>query len=403
MMNLCQKNRQLPGRNEITKVLILWMIGSVQSAINQTKPNSHIETSNRLTEERKVEVECESNQMCVNLPKEFREDLNLKLSDCFNIEENGRFCANLDSCGTDFNVVNDTHVIYSNQILYGEAESEISWNCLYPVETMAHLDLSSKRSKMKEIIAPAGFGQFFVSFQLFQDSTYYHPYASYPKLSKDGTIRGRVTLHNHQSLERATVQLQRCWATPTIVENGGFDLVNNYCPIKSGANVKILNSGTDHFATFESGVFKFTDSKVVYLHCHIKICFKQARAPNSCVIDPKECDDRRKRSLLENTTPDTIISIGPIDVASANVIGDLESLGQFEKMIEEKIIEELEDGKIRIDPAVLWSLLIALMLAAVGLGAILVYWLRQDAAKEASNLDIDTTSRGTVSTFDPTS
>jgi hypothetical protein len=43
------------------------------------------------------------------------------------------------------------------------------------------------------------------------------------------------------------------------------------------------------------------------------------------------------------------------------------------------------------------------MLAAVGLGAILVYWLRQDAAKEASNLDIDTTSRGTVSTFDPTS
>ena len=53
--------------------------------------------------------------------------------------------------------------------------------------------------------------------------------------------------------------------------------------------------------------------------------------------------------MLENTTPDTIISIGPIDVASANVIGDLESLGQFEKMIEEKIIEELEDGKIRID------------------------------------------------------
>ena len=41
------------------------------------------------------------------------------------------------------------------------------------------------------------------------------------------TMRGRVTLHNHDSLSRATVQLTRCWATPFADPTDGFNLINN--------------------------------------------------------------------------------------------------------------------------------------------------------------------------------
>lgn len=84
---------------------------------------------------------------------------------------------------------------------------------------------------MKEIgiiaQAPVGAGRFYVSFQLFSDDAYKYPFGFRPQLPRDGVIRGRVTLHNHTSLGRATVQLTRCWATPTADPSEGFDLIDN--------------------------------------------------------------------------------------------------------------------------------------------------------------------------------
>ena len=84
---------------------------------------------------------------------------------------------------------------------------------------------------MKEIgiiaQAPAGAGRFYVSFQLYSDSSYKTPFGYRPHLPRDGVMRGRVTLHNHTSLSRATVQLTRCWATPTADPDDGFDMIDN--------------------------------------------------------------------------------------------------------------------------------------------------------------------------------
>ena len=91
------------------------------------------------------------------------------------------------------------------------------------------IDCSSAQMKEIGIItqAPAGAGRFYISFQLFSDEKYKHPFGFRPHLSRDGIIRGRVTLHNHTSLSRATVQLTRCWATPEADGQGGFDLIRN--------------------------------------------------------------------------------------------------------------------------------------------------------------------------------
>lgn len=93
----------------------------------------------------------------------------------------------------------------------------------------------------------------------------------------------------------------------------------------------MLNSGTDHYATFESGVFKFTKSANVYLHCHVRICFRNNQESENCAIQVDQCPSNRIRrgSSLE-PNPDTTITIGPIDVQDAVVIEDLERQGAYD-------------------------------------------------------------------------
>ena len=48
------------------------------------------------------------------------------------------------------------------------------------------------------------------------------------------------------------------------------------CPLKeNGANTTIIESEIAHYATFESGIFKFDQSDTVYLHCHVRVCFQE--------------------------------------------------------------------------------------------------------------------------------
>jgi len=125
--------------------------------------------------------------------------------------------------------------------------------------------------------------------------------------------------------------------------------------VASGADVKLVNSGTDYFATFESGVFKFTKSESVYLHCHIRICFRRNENSNNCAIRIDQCPNRfselinsRNRRSLE-PDPDTTISIGPIDVKDAVVIEDLEKDGNFEAIGKYAENELEKNNKIMID------------------------------------------------------
>lgn len=340
------------------------------------------------TETRKVTVDCNADHMCVHLPAEMS---HIILPECFRQKRHQVCTKGLKGCGTKFNVVNDTHVIYSNEVSYDE-DLKIMWKCVYPVEAVTELNFNSappKSAKLKEVgimtQSQVGAGRFYLSFQLFEDPLYKKAFGFRPKLPRDGTIRGRVTLHNHSSLGRATVQLTKCWATPFANPVDGFELIRNFCPVPSGAEVKLLNSGTNHHASFESGVFKFTKSELVYLHCHVRICFRHNHHATNCAVNIDECPtDKRDRRSLE-PDPDTTISVGPINVEDAVVIEDLEELGAFQAR--ENIETFQNDNKIRISPVALWSLLIALMVSALGLAMILVYWLREDHQKsQATNI-----------------
>jgi len=390
------------SRWRMSCLLFLCMIECGQTDTPEDEDNAAaiVNAPHEFVETRSVTVDCNGDHMCVHVPIALDD---FDLPDCLD-QQGQKFCTrDLKGCGTNFNVLNDTHVLYSNQVPYGE-RSLITWKCIYPLETIANLNLTvqHKSAQMKEIgiitQAPAGAGRFYISFQLFSDESYKHPFGFRPHLSRDGIMRGRVTLHNHTSLSRATVQLTRCWATPEADGQGGFDLIRNFCPVKSGADVQLVNSGTSYFATFESGVFKFTKSDSVYLHCHVRICFQHETDSENCVINPSQCGgfERERRSL--ETTPDATISIGPISVAGALVIQDLQQDGAF---FAREIMTDLEpDNKIRIDPAVLWSLLAALMAAAVGLALILIYWLREDRKKSLATNILKNSNRGSISSVE---
>ena len=75
------------------------------------------------------------------------------------------------------------------------------------------------------------------------------------------------------------------------------------CPVQSGAAVKLVNSGTSHYATFEAGVFKFTKSENVFLHCHVRICFKRDEQGKNCAVPVDKCPNNLRQSPVEKNAP----------------------------------------------------------------------------------------------------
>ena len=56
---------------------------------------------------------------------------------------------------------------------------------------------------------------------------------------------------------------------------------------ENGANTTIIQSEITHYATFESGIFKFDQSETVYLHCHVRVCFQECDIDCSGTVDKK--------------------------------------------------------------------------------------------------------------------
>ena len=103
------------------------------------------------------------------------------------------------------------------------------------------------------------------------------------------------------------------------------------CPLKeNGANTTIIESEIAHYATFESGIFKFDQSETVYLHCHVRVCFQECDIDCSGTVDkksqlskfwkfriscyPLKDQSWRTRRASNSNNPDTTISLGPIKV-----------------------------------------------------------------------------------------
>jgi hypothetical protein len=322
-----------------------------------------------------LSVDCAGEQMCLLDPDSILADfpLDQKFQSCFK-KRHRKICTNgltadPDNCGIHLQL-NGTDAIYSAQLPL--KKETIKWQCTYPVD---QLEKPAAQRNVTKLVVPesSGSGAFRMSFSLFEDEKYSIPMSKTPNLHKDGLLRARIFLLN--SINLATVQLNRCWATPfadSTIEP--FDLIDNFCPLENnGAQTRIVNSGTSSYATFESGVFKFEKSDSVYLHCHVKLCFKD------CQIDCSDGARRNRRSMDISSSSDRTISLGPISVDDAflNIEQNLEHprLPRKRTHISGVI---LDDGTIHVPPAVLWTLILTLIASTGALAIILLKWLKED-------------------------
>jgi len=234
-----------------------------------------------------------------------------------------------------------------------------------------------KRRKSSEKLSD-GAGSFLMSFLLYDDPDYTRPMPTNPNLDKDGLIRARVFLLDHH-VKSATVQLSRCWATPFAdpkVEP--FDLIDNFCPVgNTGAQVNVVNTGSAHYATFESGLFKFENSGSVHLHCNVRVCFSNLK---DCQIDCSAGGMRRRKRRSIYDSNDTTISLGPISINEAPL-----HIMEFSKIRNTEVLD-LEDTSIRLPPGVLWTMILTLILCASALTLILIKWLLDESNQDKNKI-----------------
>lgn len=382
-----RRRRLLRMRGALQSVLALSTVafGNTEPPYTTTIGTETISQSaqNRL---QNVVVECRADSMCLDGLS--HHDLQLARSStggtatdtCLTRHHRKLCTTGLTGCGIQL-AVNGTHQVYTSEIsLHDEL---VRWQCIYPLESSSQVqnNLSRplvptiKRKDSKKL--SDGAGSFLMSFLLYDDPDYTRPMRTNPNLDKDGLIRARVFLLDHH-VKSATVQLSRCWATPFAdpkVEP--FDLIDNFCPVgNTGAQVNVVNTGSAHYATFESGLFKFENSGSVHLHCNVRVCFSNLR---DCQIDCSDRGMRRRKRRSIQDTDDTTISLGPISVTEAPL-----HIMELSKLRTEVV--DLEDTSIRLPPGVLWTMVLTLILCASALTLILIKWLLDESNQDKSKI-----------------
>lgn len=340
-----------------------------------------------------VAVECRADSMCLDGLS--HRDLQLAQSprssaattDTCLTRHHRKLCTTgLTGCGIQL-AVNGTHQVYTSEISLND--ELVRWQCIYPLESSPHSQRQTTKSKpllpanqkRKASKLSDGAGSFLMSFLLYDDPDYTRPMRTNPNLDKDGLIRARVFLLDH--VKSATVQLSRCWATPFAdpkVEP--FDLIDNFCPVgNTGAQVDIVNTGSAHYATFESGLFKFENSDAVHLHCNVRVCFSNLK---DCQVDCSDRGMRRRKRRSTFDTDDTTISLGPIAVNEAPLhIREVTKLTTRKELIE--MIDD-DDTSIRLPPGVLWTMVLTLILCASALTLILIKWLLDESNQDKNKI-----------------
>lgn len=394
-----RKRRLLRMRGALQSVLALSTVafGNTETPYTTTIGTETISQSaqNRL---QNVIVECRADSMCLDGLS--HHDLQLARSSstvggtatdtCLTRHHRKLCTTGLTGCGIQL-AVNGTHQVYTSEIsLHDEL---VRWQCIYPLESSPQSQVqktaNNYSSNLSRPLLPTmkrkaseklsdGAGSFLMSFLLYDDPDYTRPMRTNPNLDKDGLIRARVFLLDHH-VKSATVQLSRCWATPFAdpkVEP--FDLIDNFCPVgNTGAQVNVVNTGSAHYATFESGLFKFENSGSVHLHCNVRVCFSNLK---DCQIDCSASGMRRRKRRSIDDSNDTTISLGPISIDEAPL-----HIMEFSKLRNTEVLD-LEDTSIRLPPGVLWTMILTLILCASALTLILIKWLLDESNQDKSKI-----------------
>lgn len=334
-----------------------------------------------------VSVLCQAQQMCIKLQKQFLEEKDittafqaLELNDVAGSTCPASYIKGANdtqathvelctedgflTCGTEMHM-NDTHVSYVNNVkTANEAntpagqimttflkEYVIPWHCIYPLEYIVQLQGDYYIPKISPveiitILSPANerIGKFPVLMQLYKSDAYSTQYTEPPVLKDTDQLFAEVRLVS--APDTAVIQIMSCWATPTGDRFGAqrFPLIENYCvtdDAREQAATTVIKNGKDKTARYTSNVFKFPQQERVYLHCHVRVCFKnmdseqclktsRADAIDTCPSssEPRRPDgndedgSRKRRSIsqsdVNHVTDDygTTVSLGPVYLRS---------------------------------------------------------------------------------------
>lgn len=366
--------------------------GSVQrDTVRSVAGNEMIEYLKDVSSDQ-VSVQCLQQKMCITIEKKFLEEKEItthhdklelrnitdKCSNTYinsNTDENWESATHVELCTTDGFLscgtrmeMNDTHVSYINQIVTKNEENQdpgllmapiireyvIPWHCIYPLEYVVGLETQGpdgpgdggyyipEISPIEYITIQSPLLQkentYPVFMQLFETNNYRTPFTEAPTLSNNDKLFVEVKMVGPSD---ATIQMVNCWATPfggqsqNELQNYRFDIIKDYCVTNDASNsiaANILKNGESQNSQYEANVFKYNKNvgtDKVYLHCNVRVCFKDTQQCN--VLNEGTCNQngRRKRRDLEAELaldPSiTTVHAGPFTLLSDDVyqvIGD---------------------------------------------------------------------------------
>lgn len=357
-----------------------------------------------------VNVECTSNNMCIQLNKDFLvsegitenfDGLHLKNCEQGDREDSDnyiRLCTELgfNTCGTEMHM-NSTHVSYLNRLFTTNGDVNgvqkgdvimgtlneyiVPWHCVYPLEYLVGLSSGTGEEygyfipKIYEVVTVTlllqpgeGTGEFPVAMMLYQDSSYETVYNEAPMLNV--TDRLYVQTHLLKGPEDAVIQTKECWATSSsnIDDTINYTLIEDFCVDANAderAKVDLLTNGVGFTSRWEANVFKFVNQPNVYLHCRVRICFQTEN--ETC--DVFNCETSRKRRAASETgeiEQDVVVSIGPLTLGREviEIFG-----GQETEEITETIIDE---SNVQLPGYFIYALMGCLLIVVALLAAIII-------------------------------
>lgn len=375
-----------------------------------------------------VNVECTSNNMCIQLNKQFLADeqittnfpgLHLKNCDEGQREDSEqyvRLCTELgfNTCGTEMHM-NSTHVSYLNRLFTKNGDGAIQkgdvimgtlneyivpWHCVYPLEYLVGLSSETGDEygyfipKIYEVVTVTlllqpgeGTGQFPVAMMLYQDSSYETVYNEAPMLNV--TDRLYVQTHLLKGPEDAVIQTKECWATAgaDINDEINYTLIKDYCVDPNAderAQVDMLTNGVSFTSRWEANVFKFVNQPNVFLHCRVRICF--ATEEQTCDVFNCETSRKRRAAGFEpmEDADDVVVSIGPLTLGKdvIEIFG-----GEFEEEIEE--VPESIESEVALPSYFIYALMGCLVLVVALLAAIIILSYKRKKNAKTRQLEQD--------------
>ncbi|XP_077314454.1 pancreatic secretory granule membrane major glycoprotein GP2-like [Lithobates pipiens] len=184
-------------------------------------------------------------------------------------------------CNTEA-LLNETHVIYTNQLLiFGKTDpiritndAVLDISCAYPLNVNAKLNVTLRPVIGTTVInGPTANASYVAVMVAFKDSTYTTPLSDANTLKVEETIYISVKVPD---LDANTFKLKvvNIYASPTNSSNQKYYLLKNGCPgsYVPPDQLTVESNGVGIESRFPMKVFKISNSDVVYLYADLALC-----------------------------------------------------------------------------------------------------------------------------------